>query len=520
MEIFKEQIKLKNEEDVYNVKVVLEDDVVVKDVLPDVKNILDYQDEIQNVNLHLEDGKLIISGDVLVNAIYVSDDLESSLQTINETLPFEERISVQENVTLDDIWYNIKTTYLKVTLINSRKINLRAVLGIDVFINNNDEIEVISDIEETNIEKKKNKMITQEISDILKGEIYLRDKYNIAANKPEIVNLLKANVDVNDVEIVTKGNELLLIGNATVKLLYLSNEEGEIVYDKFNIQFRENIDSSINNDFLNESNYTIQTMLFGKNVYIGEDENGENREVNIDFKLEYVIVVKNNVIKELLEDAFVVDKNLKIQSKENRSKALISKNVNNVNIKENIKLGNKDVIQVFDSKAEVNINSNETHGDAVEIKGVVDVLVYGVALDDFKPIITSKESFPFTQLVQVKNLNESNLITASAKVDNTSVNMASSDEVEVKVSFTLYVDTYFEKSNFIVEDVSIEELENLEEDESKVKIYISNKKEKVYDLAKRHNVKVKEMTLVNKEGIIYNLNSDMNIEKNDKIVVF
>ena len=43
---------------------------------------------------------------------------------------------------------------------------------------------------------------------------------------------------------------------------------------------------------------------------------------------------------------------------------------------------------------------------------------------------------------------------------------------------------------------------------------------KVYDLAKRHNVKVKEMTLVNKEGIIYNLNSDMNIEKNDKIVVF
>ena len=130
----------------------IQGDMIVPDAKPDILNTINTTGNACIYKKEIMDGKIRLDGSILTYIMYLADGEKDNIRGINTGLDFSETINIPEleigmNV---DVATNVKLIECKV--INGRKIGIKVTLEIVMKIYSRDDVEIITDLNNENIQ--------------------------------------------------------------------------------------------------------------------------------------------------------------------------------------------------------------------------------------------------------------------------------------------------------------------------------------------------------------------------------
>ena len=114
-----------------NKTISLDQDYNIPDMKPDAKMIIREQGDIVNLECRSMGEKFGIKGEMSFQILYTAEE-NGQLACLRGSIPFEETLAVKMGERDEDYEVQVRVEKLNVRLINSRKTNITAILGIDL----------------------------------------------------------------------------------------------------------------------------------------------------------------------------------------------------------------------------------------------------------------------------------------------------------------------------------------------------------------------------------------------------
>ena len=111
-------------------QVTLDDDCIVRDSKPDIIKIIHTKGSVAFEETKVSNQTVWITGKLTFTVLYRSDAGGNKLETLTDSVNFGEKIFMEEVEELDTVKLSGKLEDLSINAINSRKLAVRAVIGI------------------------------------------------------------------------------------------------------------------------------------------------------------------------------------------------------------------------------------------------------------------------------------------------------------------------------------------------------------------------------------------------------
>ena len=124
----------------------MDEDYNVPDAKSDVKRVILSEGSVRVEELKLAESYVQVRGNLKFAILYAADEETGGLSSMEGTLPFEEMVYMEE-APLEDLFLLGAQTELTVTAVNSRKLNIHAVIELQVCSEGREEIELTKDVD-------------------------------------------------------------------------------------------------------------------------------------------------------------------------------------------------------------------------------------------------------------------------------------------------------------------------------------------------------------------------------------
>jgi len=128
MELVKERLQMREQSCQSSLQITLEDDFNVPDSKADIDRIVTQDGRIEIVETNLLNGKLLVKGLLHFEMLYMSHDGNQLVHSIQGKIPFDEMINMDSVGETDSIRVKWELEDVNSSLINSRKISVKALL--------------------------------------------------------------------------------------------------------------------------------------------------------------------------------------------------------------------------------------------------------------------------------------------------------------------------------------------------------------------------------------------------------
>lgn len=205
--------------------ITIDGDVIVNDVKPDVLKVINTNGVICVYKKEVLNGKVKLEGCINTYIIYLADDEEGSIRTINTSLDFAEIIDLEnckEGMTLED---TLVLKGFETKILNGRKLHVKAFVDVGLKVYSNSDIEAIVDVENNdgdiqmrNCSKKVLSLVGENT-----GKTTLKDTINIDP-QDELAEIMKVSFSLSGIETKTSYNKVLIKATANVGIMYLTED--------------------------------------------------------------------------------------------------------------------------------------------------------------------------------------------------------------------------------------------------------------------------------------------------------
>jgi len=497
-----------------NLQLTLDDDFNVPDIKPDIEIIIKEQGNVIIEDIKSMNGKLSVKGVVAFNILYLSEEEKNPIHNITGTIPFDEIINVKEGCISDDPLIKCTLNDLSTTLINSRKMRVNAIINLDLSVEEIADQEIAIGMEIEDDVQFINKRI--EITELIinKKDTYrIKEDLQIPTSKENVFELLYSEISANAVDIRLLEDKFSIKGEIPVFIIYKSdNEESPLNYYETVVSFSGIVECAGCNEEMIED---ISWIITSKLVNIREDLDGEDRVIDIEVIMGLNVKVYEVEEPEILHDIYCPDKEIIPIYREANYENIIIKNNSKHRVNDRIKVPSKQpsILQICNANSEVKIDDISIGDNELTVEGVIDVSILYVSEDDSKPINSLQGMVPFTQSVEVKGINEDSKYDIRPSVDQLSVIVMDSDEVEIKAIINLNTIAFENVKELVITDVEINEL-----DVKKLQAipglvaYVVKENDSLWDIAKNNYTTIDLIKELN------NIEED-NISAGDKILI-
>lgn len=499
MELLKRTIHMNQVKCSSMVQLTLDDDFNVPDVKPDVEWIVKEQGYVVITDVVPMSGRFQIKGKLVFNLLYISEDRERPVHHITGEVPFEEIVNMDEIDGGETIAVKWELEDMTASLINSRKLNVRAILTLHFCAETGYEEETATGIEGEEGIQSKNKTIHITNAPIVKKDtLRVKDEVSLPLGKPNIEDLLYTNLELRNLELRLLGDKLSVKGDLEIFLLYAGeSQEMPLDYWTVAVPVSSMLEcSGCREDMIGD----IGISVLSEDIAAKPDEDGEQRILDIEAVLELDIKLYEEEEIELLEDFYSTTQILLPVKKEAYYKNLLVKNSSKLRLSENIRLeqGQLPVLQVCNVSGSVKLDEEKFEENGIRVEGVLEVQVLYITEDDLRPVNSMKQSIPFEQLIEVKNIKPDSTFDIRPFVEQLSTLMVSADELEVKASLGLEAMVFDSLREEIITEIKEEGslLDKLSGLPGLVG-YIAGEKESLWDIAKAFNTTLESIMELN-----------------------
>ena len=465
-------------------EITVEGDMIVNDVKPDILSIVSANGIACVYKKEVIDGKVKLDGSVNTYIIYLANDENGSYRTLNTVLDFS--YVLESNNCKSEMVFNenIEVEKIECKVINERKVNIKAFLKMDGELYLDEDIDIISKIEENediqvlNTKKEVNSLIGKAYS-----KVYAKDTLRIKEDN-NLAEIMGASINIINKSMKVSYNKILAKSDLEAKLVYLT-EDNRICKDSIIIPVMGFVDME---NISEENSFDIEYNL--KNLII-KPNSGEDNSVYIEAEIEIICFAFEQKEITLIEDMYSVFKDLSFTSK--KVETVVKKGDINetVNIDKSIIVPEIENAEIYNINITSKINSYSVLKSKVkyETEFNLEILFNNNNKLEVKNVLVPYDFEISSDLINEKD-DIKNIISMKDKtIDITGSNIDLNGTIEVNIKLFRN-----EKLN-IIDDVSVEEL-RCKNDYSMV-IYFVKKGDTLWEIAKRFKSTIEDITRIN-----------------------
>ena len=468
--------------------VFVEEDMIVPDSKPDILNSINLSGNVCIYKKEIMDGKVKIDGCVNTYIMYLPDSKEDNLRGLNATIEFSESIQIPEckDGMYAVILANLKDLECKV--LNGRKINVRAGIEFKIRLYSNEDIEIVNGL--NNVDDIQTLEDTFSINSLIGNSstrVYVKDTINVDS-QDEIGEILKTEINLVDNDIKISYNKVLSKCEAEVKIMYLT-EDGRINTAEGKIPAVGFIDmQNISEENVCDINNEINNIIIRPNA-------PEEHSIYVEIEIETTCMASEKKDISLIQDLYSPSVDLNFTQKR------ISTITDKTNITKNFTVTSKTNIpdlvdgKLLDVEISNVINKEQITPARVMYEGEMTV---NFIFSNSNGNVNSKISkIPFEFNIENPMQDENANVETKLFITNKNFDVKANGDVECNID--VEVDTEFSQnvSMNIIDDIEAQEFTKNIDDYDSLIIYIVQKGDTLWKIAKRFRSTVEDISRVN-----------------------
>lgn len=489
MECITKPVKIQGNECRITDRFYVDDDMNVPDTKKDVKKVILSEgilsvEEIKEIENHIR-----VAGKLQFKLLYVTDEEEPGLSSLEGMIPYEEMIYIEERPQ-GDLHVQPEAVELTVTEIHSRKLNIKTLAELTVCTENQKVISLTTDAaDEETAYKKYEEQEFLELVVSKKDTCRIKDEIVVDGTRENIGTILWSEVTKQRMDTRLEEGSLKVEGELQIFCLYES-VDGKADWLEKQLRYEGNVDCPEANA---QMYHFVQAELGDVNLDVRLDEEGEMRRVGIEAILEVRLNVYEEEKVELLEDIYAVTRKCIPQRKEEKMERLLMQNHSRCKLNEHLALPEikNDILQICHTSARIQVEHTEMTAEGIQIEGVLHVSFLYIKANDSVPLGIWQGMVPFSYLIESNEVVPDMTYLLNDQVEQLSIGLLGGEEIELKAVLAF--------QSFIKCPVNIQNIETVEvlpldweeiEKRPGITGYIVKNGDTLWGLAKRYNTTV------------------------------
>lgn len=460
MELLKKNIHMMHEKNRYISQIMLDEDFNVPDSQPDVGHIIQSSGAVKMDEVQTGTDKITISGTLNACVLYIADTQDRSVHRLDMKIPFQEYQNLEGTSAGEKVHLKWDLEDLTVSTINSRKLNLKAILNVTIFMQ--EVRDTVAAVEVHGMPEISTRTKTLELLQptVQKEDIFrIKEEIAVPSSKPNISKILWENVQLRGADIRVLDGQLDIKGELFVFVLYEGEDEKAT---------KHWLETAVPFQGVLECAGCSADMISWIGVCLGEngleaakDYDGEPRLLSLEAVLSLDIRLYTEEQAEILEDVYSPARELIPVREEQIYESLLMKNNSRLRASQRLRLkGNQPrMLQTCSGRGEVKIDQATVTKEGILVEGAVFVSILYVSSDDQVPYAVLEGAVMVEQLVEVPGITEDCRFDLQTGLEQLTVTMVDSEEVEVKVSVNLNIFAVQVHKNPCIVDVEERELD-------------------------------------------------------------
>lgn len=482
-------------------QLLIEGDIIVPDTKPDMDRLLKKSANAYIDSREIGNERVSFKGNLDIEVLYIAKGEDKAIHSMRTSTPINDFINMEG--ALNDMFVSTRCdiTNIEYKIINDRKVSYRAIVDVMAEVVSKEENEVVVDIE--GIPESQMKKTQVSMNRLVTGKndrFIIKEEISLPSGKPNIRELLESSFYICSKEVKAGDGKVNVSGNLKVLCLYKSDEEdGIIEYIENEVPFSGSLEADGCDDTMLAEVKTDILQCFSQ---VRQDEDGEERVIEIEAEIGADIRVLKDETVDILEDTYCINKNAELSQEFMEYPMFLCRNKNQCPIKEMVKLDSDcpPILQILSTCGNVHIDEAKAVDDKVVVEGIIEVDILYVTNKDETPLYCYSTVIPFRQAIDTKGVDSDKklLLTIDSGIEHIGVNMLSDSEVELRcvINFDLLVRE--ERKLGIIFDVDFTPIdEEVIDSIASMTIYVVQKGDTLWNIAKKYNTSIDDIVMVN-----------------------
>lgn len=485
----------------FTAEVLSEGDAIVPDTKPDISEILMCEGRCSADKVEIQKGRVIFTGTASFTVLYRSENGDG-VHSVTAKFPFN-HIAQSEAVMPDDkALYTFKVADTKCSLINSRKLSLKAVVLISFTSYTELSVPLCSDILVPDAEVKRETVCTSSLGAYAKEDFTVSDILEIPESKAPLSETLLCRAEIGDTTVKFVTGKAVLKGNISVFHLY-KTDEGAIEYMEHEIPFTEIADVSN----LTEDMDSELTLSLGDYSSFCEETTDEKRSISFTSTLSMSLVAFLTTKESAVTDAYIPGSNSSLVTAPLKKSEIAERKAESVTLKDSadLPLDMPPMEKICPVYAYVSSKNTVCSDGKIKISGTVTALlsyISGNSIYSFKKDMDFSTEFdcPAGKF----------FVTSSAKVTHTDYNFVNQAKADIRAIVEIFV-TVRNNTDSFPSITSMEISGSADTDRPSVIIYFVKSGDTLWNIAKHYKTTVDKILFANNMDGSEILNSGMRL---------
>ena len=499
MELEKVKIHRKQEKGSAVSQITLDDDYNVPDYRPDIVKVLREKGELRFDEVKAGSGAVWVKGVLSFRVLYRSEQSEGKISCLKGEIPFQEKLNLDGIQEFEKVTAAGEIEDITIGVINSRKLNVRAVVELRVAADEEVDETLTSGFSDS---EEYEQRIGHEaaLTLLLSSRDICRQKSEVVlpSSKPNVREILWRSIELRNVESHIRGGKAQVMGEVLIAVLYSEEEESDrLQWYETTVPLECGTDCEVEEE---NGVCKIKVTPLSMEVEVKPDYDGEERILVLELALSLDIRVWREENLELLTDIYSLKKKVSPVRRERTLERLLVKNYAKCRIAEQMELAESQekILQICACEGKVNLERREPAENGIQAEGTITVELLYITTDDNMPVGTVREIYPFSQLIEVPQMQRGLRMELEPGIEQLQAVMLDQEHIEIKAVVHLDLLAFEERQIANIEEIEEEplDMERLKASPGLVG-YIAKEGDDLWEIAKENHTTIQDIMETN-----------------------
>lgn len=492
-------------------QLVLEDDYNLPEYKPDIMCIIKSKGTAQIEEVIPEEEHVILQGKLFFEVLYQGEARSSLLDCLKGSISFRERVNVEGVAAEDNVMVSPQVEDMGVVVINSRKLSLRGLVDVNLFVSGSEEAELpVAESYPSTYQVREQEHRVLKLLEQRKDRMRIKQEISLPKEKGNIQRVLWQEVRLEQTNMRQSGDGVEMSAMMSVFVLYQSEKE-EMVWYETSVPVADRISCEMPG---NDGFYQVKPLSNQTSLEPREDLDGELRNISVEGLLELEVSIWQEETVKLLEDAYCMTGELHIHRHKEEMWQMAMKNQVQLQAEETRTLQEgKEAVCLCNGQGDVWIQEVRAMNGLIHISGICHVEVLYLTMEETQPLACEKIALPFSGDVEAGNIGEGDFIDVDVSLYRLQCSLVDGSHILCRGEVALQL-LAFRRKEWMVPDELVEEPLDLEALQKQPGIigYVVKRGDDLWDIAKRFHTTKQELMDTNR------LSADT-IQEGQKILV-
>lgn len=488
------------------IKSCTEGSIIVPDVKPDILKILQVDAEAFLNEKNIEDGKLILSGKVCVNVLYIPESDSNYVQCIKASFDFCETLKKTEFEKEMNVTAFCDVQRVGYKLINSRKVSFDAQVLININVSSEEQVTFICGIEEQTAELMTDRICIKEAPLVKNFRFNLEESVDLPT--ADCIEILKSSIVIieKDCRLIT--GKAIIKAKASVSVLYMT-DKGCYEHFDFELPFTEVTDID---DATEECDCELLLEVSDSDFVLCNSEDADKKNISVSININASVICDKCIETEYIKDCYFTDFDCSMEYDEIICNDIIEKPAFSALLKQVIEKSEKapEISKVYTSIAKPYINSTDIQNGRIAVSGKVTVYILYISDNPQNPLACISEDIPFSYMIDSPKATRESDVLINIECEHISCTLNSTNSIEIRCGLGIKGKVVKKSRINIIKDIVLEE--EKKKDNSMI-IYFIKENDTLWNIGKNYHVKCEKICEYN------HINTEEELTPGGKLVI-